>query len=84
MDSEILEKLEYSILNDLGYIGCLEKKNGNKGKEATTDYLYSRTGSSKHFACSIFCACMEGHRVNFCKFFHVHRSSFYKEPAGLI
>ena len=30
MDSEILEKLEYSILNDLGYIGCLEKKSGNK------------------------------------------------------
>ena len=30
MDSEILEKLEYSILNDLGYIGRLEKKNGSK------------------------------------------------------
>ena len=29
MDSEILEKLEYSILNDLGYIGRLEKKNGS-------------------------------------------------------
>ena len=25
----ILEKLESSILNDLGYIGRLEKKNGN-------------------------------------------------------
>ena len=35
MDSEILEKLEYSILNDLGYIGCLEKKNGNK---STVDF----------------------------------------------
>ncbi|WP_285072704.1 hypothetical protein [Peptoniphilus harei] len=33
MDSEILEKLEYSILNDLGYIGCLEKKNGNSCKK---------------------------------------------------
>ena len=33
MDSEILEKLEYSILNDLGYIGCLEKKNGNSSKK---------------------------------------------------
>ena len=26
----ILEKIEFSILNGLGYIGRLEKKNGNK------------------------------------------------------
>ena len=41
MDSEILEKLEYSILNDLGYIGCLEKKNGNKTNKAK-DSLISK------------------------------------------
>ena len=26
----VLEKIEYSILNGLGYIGLLEKMNGNK------------------------------------------------------
>ena len=30
MDLVILEKIEPSILNDLGYIGRLEKKNGSK------------------------------------------------------
>ncbi len=30
MDLVILEKIEHSILNGLGYIGLLEKKNGNK------------------------------------------------------
>ena len=30
MDLVILEKIECSILNDLGYIGRLEKKNGSK------------------------------------------------------
>ena len=29
MDLVILEKIKSSILNGLGYIGCLEKKNGN-------------------------------------------------------
>lgn len=29
MNLVILEKIEYSILNGLGYIGRLEKKNGN-------------------------------------------------------
>ena len=41
MDSEILEKLEYSILNDLGYIGCLEKKNGNKFAAKTVSFACS-------------------------------------------
>ena len=31
----IVEKIEYSVLNDLGYIGRLEKKNGNK---STVDF----------------------------------------------
>lgn len=30
MDLVILEKIEFCILNGLGYIGRLEKKNGNK------------------------------------------------------
>ncbi len=30
MDLVILEKIECSFLNGLGYIGRLEKKNGNK------------------------------------------------------
>ena len=30
MDWVILEKIECSILNGLGYIVCLEKKNGSK------------------------------------------------------
>ena len=33
MDLVILEKIESSILNGLGYIGCLEKKNGSKNKD---------------------------------------------------
>lgn len=32
MDLVILEKIEYSILNDLEYIVRLEKKSGNKEK----------------------------------------------------
>ena len=33
MDLLILEKIECSILNDLGYIVRLEKKNGNNRKK---------------------------------------------------
>ena len=33
MDLVILEKIEPSILNGLGYIGRLEKKNGNSSKK---------------------------------------------------
>lgn len=40
MDSEILEKLEYSILNDLGYIGCLEKKSGNRVYFAKKKFIF--------------------------------------------
>lgn len=32
MDLVVIEKIEYSILNGLGYIGRLEKKNGNSSK----------------------------------------------------
>ena len=35
MDLVVLEKIESSILNDLGYIVHLEKKNGNK---STVDF----------------------------------------------
>ena len=30
MNLVIVEKIEYSVLNGLGYIGRLEKENGNK------------------------------------------------------
>lgn len=35
MDVVVLEKIESSILNSLGYIGRLKKKNGNKGRDKT-------------------------------------------------
>ncbi|WP_316278007.1 hypothetical protein [Anaerococcus vaginalis] len=41
MDVVVLEKIEPSILNGLGYIGCLEKKNGNKTNKAK-DSLISK------------------------------------------
>ena len=41
MDLVILEKIEPSILNDLGYIGRLKKKNGNKININLQDLSYN-------------------------------------------
>ena len=41
MDLVVLEKIEPSILNGLGYIGRLEKKNGSEKTDEESYYLHS-------------------------------------------
>ena len=47
MDLVVLQKIESSILNGLGYIGRLEKKNGNK--KICGIRLYSSSNPSIYF-----------------------------------
>ena len=47
MDLVVLEKIEPSILNGLGYIGRLEKKNGNNLKISQNGLITIYTDSTK-------------------------------------